>query len=350
MRGRAENYWLSDLDLKSIPAREESAENLVSEPLVSVLMLGWNHANYIDQAIESVVSQQCGFPFELIIGEDCSSDDTLSHCRAWLEKFPTVIRIVTAEHNVGMHRNFARIWHRARGEFVALCEGDDYWVAPAKLQKQIDWFNANPNGSLVGTFTERVAQTPASEWLVSGRSAPIETKETYSLCDLLRSYSFHFSSVMIRKRAVRFPRWFWGVYCVDRPLYLLAAQNATAGLLPMVTSHYRQHPGGLWSPRSPLAKGEASRDLFGKLAMHLGEPYAETCRQTLAGILWSYMSEAIAAGDWIAARKLYWQALRENPRHLLRGQGTAIPVAGLRVHFPALYQTLRGKRATGAKV
>jgi glycosyltransferase involved in cell wall biosynthesis len=347
--GRTEDYWLSDVDLKAISAQEGPNENIVNKPLVSVLMLAWNHAEYIDQAVESVVSQQCNFPFELIIGEDCSSDATLSRCRTWQQKYPGIIRIVTSKSNVGMHRNFARMWHRAKVDFVALCEGDDYWVDPAKLQKQMDWFREHPDGSLVGTFTDRVSVTPAGEWVVSGRSAPFEIKELYSLQDLLRSYSFHFSSVMLRKSAVQFPRWFWEVYCVDRPLYLLAAQNGTAGLLPVVTSHYRQHPGGLWSPRSPRAKGEASTDLFRKLEAHLGSPYVETCRQTLAGILWSYMSEAIEAGDWGAARKLYWQALRENPRGLLRGQGGVIPVAGLRVHFPALYQTLRGNRATGAK-
>jgi len=342
LSARRADYWLADRDFATIPAEEVSGPARTDVPLVSVLMLAWNHAEFIDQAIESVVSQQCDFPFELIIGEDCSDDGTLARCQEWQQKLPGSVRLVAADRNVGMHRNFARIWHRARGEFIALCEGDDYWVEPTKLQRQVDWFDKHPEGSLVGTFTDRISMTPDGEWTISGRSAPFETKDTYTLHDLLRSYSFHFSSVMLRKSAVRFPTWFWDVYCVDRPLYLLAAQNGTAGLLPIVTSRYRQHPGGLWSPLSPLAKGVASTALFGKLESHLGRAYAATCRETLAGILWSYMSEAIQAGDRKAASKLFWHAVRTRPGSLLGRNARAVGAAGLRIHLPALYRALGG--------
>jgi glycosyltransferase involved in cell wall biosynthesis len=350
LSGSREAYSLSDMDFAAIPAQEVCARSLLDEPIVSVLMLAWNHAEFIDEAIESVVTQQCDFPVELIIGEDCSDDETLSRCRDWQEKFPGIIRIVTAEENVGMHRNFSRIWHCAQGEFIALCEGDDYWVEPTKLQQQVDWLRNHPGSSLVGTFTDRISVNPAGEWMVSGRLGPLEIKEVYDLRDLVQSYSFHFSSVMLRKDSVQFPRWFWDVYCVDRPLYLLAAQNGSGGLLPIVTSRYRQHPGGVWSPRKPLDRGAASSDLFSKLESHLGSSYSATCRQTLARILWSYMAEAVEAGDRLAARKLFWQSLRIRPFNIFHQQGHSVFAAALRIHLPALYRALGGSDIREAKV
>jgi hypothetical protein len=81
------------------------------------------------------------------------------------------------------------------------------------------------------------------------------------------------------------------------------------------------------------------------LQAHLGEELAAACRQTLSGILWSYMSEAIEDGNWPTARKLYWQSLREYPRGVLQGRVKNTGAAWLRIRFPALYKSLRGKAA-----
>lgn len=347
MNRNDKDYWLTDADFESIPADEIASGQLVKNPFVSVLMLAWNHAEFIAEAIESVVTQKCEFPFELIIGEDYSTDETLSICRTWQEKYPQVIRIVSTDKNVGMHHNFARIWHCSQSKYIAFCEGDDYWVESSKLQQQFEWFRQNPKSSLVGTFTDKIVQNSNGDWVVKGRSAPLEVKENYTLHDLLQNYSFHFSSVMIRKNAVRFPRWFWDVYCVDRPLYLLAAEKRGAGLLPIVTSRYRQHSGGVWSPRSPVSKGAASTGLFRNLEQHLGKKYVETCHQTLAAILWSYMSEAIDVGDWSAARKLFRQSLHENFTGLLRSRPRAVIVVFFRIYFPHVYSKMKRKPTVG---
>ena len=340
------DYWLTELNFESIPCEEMVSKHLAETPFVSVLMLAWNHAEFIDEAIESVVTQKCEAPFELIIGEDCSTDETLTKCRAWQEKFPGIIRIFTSKENVGMHQNFARMWHRARGDFVAFCEGDDYWVDSLKLQKQINWFDKHPQGSLVGTFTDRIVSDKQGGWLINGRSAPLEIKNSYDLRDLLQNYSFHFSSVMIRISAVFYPRWFWDIYCVDRPLYLLAAENGIAGLLPTVTSRYRQHEGGIWSPRSELSKAESSTGLFRKLSQHLDEEYSDTCRSTLTSILWSYMSEAIDKNDWAGARQLYRQCMREDFWGQITTRPRALLVVFIRIHFPTAYIKLKGKPVT----
>jgi len=303
-------YWLSDDDLAAIPATEISpTAALSSEPLVSVLMLAYNHEEFIVQAIESILSQQCGFSFELVIGEDCSTDRTEAICREHQARCPGRIRLVTSEANVGMHRNFARIWCRARGRYVALCEGDDYWTDPHKLAKQVAMLEAKPAFSFCGTLTRKVRQGEDCTWVDAGSVGPPVVKEAYGLTDLIPSYSFHTSSVLIRKAMVRFPRWLWDVYCVDRPLYLLCAEQGPVCLLPEFTSVYRLHEGGIWGLRDQSVKAERSIRLFTAIARHLGGRYRRSVRQALGGILWGYASESLLDGERRTARRLAWRAL-----------------------------------------
>jgi len=110
---------------------------LVQNPLVSVLMITYNHADYLAQAIEGVVSQQCDFPYELIIGEDASTDDTRKIALQYQRRYPEIIRVIYSAENVGAKANSNRILARAGGEYIAYCEGDDYWCSKHKLARQV---------------------------------------------------------------------------------------------------------------------------------------------------------------------------------------------------------------------
>lgn len=127
--------WFEISDLAQLPVK----------PTVSILMLAYNHADYLIQAIESVLAQKTDFNFELIIGEDCSSDNTLTIARQQQCSNPNIIRIITANTNVGAIQNFVRILEASRGEFIALCEGDDFWISHHKLQKQVDALEMQSN-------------------------------------------------------------------------------------------------------------------------------------------------------------------------------------------------------------
>ncbi len=121
----------------------------MTEPLVSVRMITYNHAPYIRHMIESVLSQKTDFPFEVIIGEDCSTDGTREIVFEYAEKYPDMIRPITSDQNVGMHENGRRAFKACRGKYVAYCDGDDYWLRNDKLQKQADYLEGNPNCGLV---------------------------------------------------------------------------------------------------------------------------------------------------------------------------------------------------------
>ncbi len=124
----------------------------MTQPLVSVKMLTYNHVPFITQAIESILQQKTIFPFELVIGEDCSTDGTREAVFEYQKKYPDIIRVITSDKNVGMTKNGLRVLKACQGKYLAICEGDDYWQSPHKLQKQVDYLERHPECGLV--FTE----------------------------------------------------------------------------------------------------------------------------------------------------------------------------------------------------
>lgn len=107
-----------------------------SNPLISVIILTYNQEKTIAQAIESVLNQNIEFPFEIIIGEDCSVDSTLEICKQYERKYPDIIRILHSESNKGVTDNYFDCVLNARGEYIADCAGDDYWTSPEHLSSK----------------------------------------------------------------------------------------------------------------------------------------------------------------------------------------------------------------------
>jgi glycosyltransferase involved in cell wall biosynthesis len=344
MNTAEQHLYLSVQDFQSVPAEEMSAMSKGPEPLVSVLMITHNHEAHIVQAIESIVSQQCEFPFELIIGEDCSQDRTREICLDYQKRYPETVRVVFSDENVGIHRNFARIWYRARGKYIAMCEGDDYWVDRGKIAKQASWLEERPAFTMCGTLTEKICEDKDGFWIKCGVVGPIVKKEQYSLEDLIPNYTFHFSSIMLRKDAVRFPRWFWDVYCVDRPMYLLCAEKGPAGFLPQVTSVYRLHEGGIWSPSDTIGKASKGIKLFENIDRYFNGRYRKLIHQTLGNIIWSYMGESLAVGDRISARRLFWLSIHYRSLRLGFSAFRLRLAVFLRLYFPLIFRVMRNDR------
>lgn len=134
-------------DSMDVPCIETSdPDKLCKNPVVSVHMITYNHEPYIRQAIEGVIMQRTDFEFELVVGEDCSKDKTREICFEYQKKYPDKIRILWWHENVSkLGGNSRRVRAHCRGAFIALCEGDDYWIDPLKLQKQVDIMRKYPN-------------------------------------------------------------------------------------------------------------------------------------------------------------------------------------------------------------
>jgi glycosyltransferase involved in cell wall biosynthesis len=126
-------------------------QNTQITPLVSVCLITYNHEKYIRKSIEGVLSQATDFPIEIVIGEDCSTDNTYSICKEYENIFKNEIRIIKHDKNIGLNSNFISTVKKCAGKYIAYLEGDDWWIKNDKLQKQINILEKDTSISLVHT-------------------------------------------------------------------------------------------------------------------------------------------------------------------------------------------------------
>lgn len=213
-----------------------SKENL---PLVSVCMITYAHEDFIEKAIEGVVSQQADFKFELVIGEDVGPDKTRDICIRYKEKYPDIIRLNLQPQNIGPQNNFMDTYNKCRGKYIALCEGDDFWIDPMKLQKQVDFMENNPGFSLC---------SHVSDVLEYGHMLNSEKPEKTELMieDVIsQNWGMMTASLFFRKADLVFPDWFDKIKNGDYAMQLLITLKGKAKILPEAMSVYRKHAGGL---------------------------------------------------------------------------------------------------------
>lgn len=134
----------------------------MDESIVSVCMITYNHAPFIADAIQGIVCQKTNFPIELVIGEDCSTDNTRKIIEQYQKDYPNIIRLLPNSENLGVMKNFYRTLNACNGKYIALCEGDDYWTDPLKLQKQVDFLESHPDYGMVYTDLNTFSQKEKS--------------------------------------------------------------------------------------------------------------------------------------------------------------------------------------------
>jgi glycosyltransferase involved in cell wall biosynthesis len=118
---------------------------------ISIVSITYNHELFIEDALNSWLNQEIDFDFEIIIGDDCSQDKTVSIIQSYQKKFPNKIRLIANEINIGHQKNLLNTLIESRGKYIAICAGDDYWFDLSKLKKQVDVFLKNPQCKMVYT-------------------------------------------------------------------------------------------------------------------------------------------------------------------------------------------------------
>ena len=121
------------------------------ENLISVVVCTYNQEDTIARTLDSILMQQCHVPYEIIIGEDCSTDQTLSVCEAYASKFPDKIRLIANKPNKGIIDNYFDCILASNGQYIADCAGDDFWTDPLKLEKEVTILEQHPDVTLVHT-------------------------------------------------------------------------------------------------------------------------------------------------------------------------------------------------------
>jgi len=212
------------------------------KPRVSVCVITYNQESYIGQCLQSIVDQMTDFHFEVIVSDDCSTDLTGQICSDYEHKYPDKIRLFLNERNKGMVRNFIDTLNLCNGQYIAICEGDDYWNDPGKLKKQCEFLDANPEFGLVftdadhfhevnkmhiyaydNTFRRRVPRGDVLNELLYGD--PYKTCTSLFRSDLINDYD-----QFIRNRNFKMG---------DYPLWLFIAKKSKIGYIDESTATYR---------------------------------------------------------------------------------------------------------------
>jgi glycosyltransferase involved in cell wall biosynthesis len=206
---------------------------------VSVCIITYNHEAYIEACLEGAVSQVLNCDYEIVIGEDLSSDGTLAICKKYAAAYPQLIKLISGPVNVGMTNNGLRTFGACTGDYLAICEGDDYWTDPHKLQRQVDFLEAHPDYSMV-----------AENGLVldtrKGTQQPFNNMEERDLeiHHLLAKRQFPTASVLLRRNMLDASLLNYK-FSADTFLWCFLARKGKIRYFPVISSVYRKGEHGM---------------------------------------------------------------------------------------------------------
>lgn len=224
----------------------------ISKPLVSICCITYNHEKYIEECLNGFLIQETNFPFEILVDDDFSQDNTAAIIREYHTKYPNIIKPNLRTSNVGPMSNFTQNLKRATGEYIAVCEGDDYWTDPNKLQIQITEMKKysevdmsfHPAFKVLNNTTNGVIANHAEQNKVYMTSEVILGGGQFCPTD-----SLVFKTKVIDK----LPEWYFTIAPVgDYYLQILGSINAGLLYINKIMSAYRTHPNN-WTNNSQIS-------------------------------------------------------------------------------------------------
>jgi len=225
-----------------------------SVPMVSVCIITYNHENYISQAIDSVLAQKIDFPIEVLVGEDCSTDATRAIVLQYEKRYPHIIRAILSQTNLGANKNLVGLLKEAKGRYISLLEGDDFWISTQKLKEQVEFLEQHPECTVCCHRIERYIQ---AEDQTRGVWPDPDPPALTTVEDLLKLNYIPTCSVMYRNIVRAIPEGYTELQIGDWPLHVLYAQKGAIGYLAATMARYRVHSTSIFSPLTTLQKTEA---------------------------------------------------------------------------------------------
>lgn len=205
--------------------------------IVSILSLVYNHEPHLKEFFEGLLSQEHPYQWEIVIGIDLSSDNSLEICKKYRDRYPKLIRLIIHEDRVGIIPNFIAVYNSCQGKYIAVCEGDDYWVDKLKLQKQIDLLDQDERAVICFTDIKVYDEEMKSfhpNWATI-------TRTKYCIKDIIKSNKISTCSVLFRGNCVILnPDSFNGLSIADWPLYIQLLNHGYAIYLNEQTAVYRR--------------------------------------------------------------------------------------------------------------
>ena len=235
------------------------------QPRVSVIITSYQHERYIAQALDGVLEQSPDVPFELLVGDDASTDGTRAIISEYSEAHPHTVRTYFPDRNLGLGGKaiFGELISRSSGEYIAMLDGDDYWTSPDKLRRQVAYMDAHPKSSMcfhnVLCHYEHESR-PDHPYNSSDRAS------TLGMAEVLDRFPMASCSPLFRREALDpLPAWYFEMPWGDWPLYFIAAQHGAIHYLPDVLGVYRLHEDGMYASLPRLKALEYRTTAYGLL-------------------------------------------------------------------------------------
>jgi glycosyltransferase involved in cell wall biosynthesis len=238
----------------------------LSTPVASICVRTYNLERFVEEALDSLLMQETDFPYEIVVDDDCSTDGTADIVKAYREKFPHIINANLLKKNIGVRMNFIKNMQRARGKYIAPCDGDDYWTDPLKLQKQVDFLEEHDEYVVCYTAMEPFFEKGATQrefvWNTEDKDAE-EIQKNFvgtgicAMCfrnvDIIQNYPFEHHCAPI-----------------DDNFFasMLGAYGKGKFLGDIKASRYRHHGGGDYTSKSRYEKSKMYYQTFFALYMY----------------------------------------------------------------------------------
>ena len=297
----------------------------MAAPRVSVLIVTYNHARYIRQALDSALTQKLDGGIEIVVGDDCSTDGTREIVLEYARAHPDLVTPVLPNANLGDAGRplFVEALNHCRGTYLAMSDGDDYWTCDAKLRRQADYLDAHPECSLCYHDAAIVHDNgePTAKRFMAPRQPEFTTTE-----DIIRSCCIPACSPMARSEIYSdLPSWFFAGPWADFGIYVIAAERGLLGYIDELLGVYRIHGQGAWSRLSTEARLRSAIEVLNVLDEPFGVKYGKTLAEAKS---WQHVELAVElarSGQTRAALGHVGTAIRLDPtlkrtwRLLLRG-------------------------------
>ena len=289
---------------------ERTAAN---SPKVSIVSTTHNQEAYVRQAFDSFVAQQTDFPVEIIVADDASTDATPAIIREYASRYPHLFRPILRSENLGLNANLVGALSAARGEYVALCEGDDYWIDSMKLSKQVAFLDRHPE-TAVCFHPVRVIWEDG--YAKDSKFPPVHVRGNLSVEALILMNFIQTNSVVYR-RLQRYDDIPADVMPLDRYLHVRHAVHGDIAMLPETMAVYRRHAQGMWHnqvvdpPKFWLTQGPGHAATFdAMLDLFPGDPLRE---ELVAGMA-DWILRQIAKVPGPEGRAALQDTIAQHPR------------------------------------
>ena len=233
------------------------------EYLVDINIAVYNQAPYLETTLESVLSQKTNFPFRLLIGDDCSTDGSVEILKNYESRYPNKVKVIYQAKNIGINspeRNGIILLKNSTSKYIALLDGDDYWVDNFKLQKQIDFLEKNQR--YVGCFHNTVERYDDDE-LASHLYCNFQAAQSINFNDLCFSNIIPTCSVIYRNKLFgELPDWYHKLKMGDWPLHLLNSQFGDFWYIPKIMGVHRLHKKSSWMLQDPEANKKYTLEAY----------------------------------------------------------------------------------------